>query len=239
MHRSLCVLFALLSLTDLALTRWLIDRSGSPVYEANPIAKWCLDSHGWPGMACFKGGLVLLVMGLYAIIFRYRPRAASRVLGFGCTSLILVVGYSAALCQTPLKAADEEEGRQHLAKMNNETRKWNRQRDTMLALLAELRQRLLVERCTLREAVDRLATLEQGKLSEVLRAQIRPYRNIPVAQSIAAFVISHAVSSVKDKRHCAAQLGRRLAREFEQTYSSAVPAMVAGLLEGVEREAVQ
>jgi hypothetical protein len=239
MQRSLCVLFALLSLTDLAMTRWLIGSSDRQVHEANPIAKWCLESHGWAGMVCYKCAVVLLVLGLSTVVFRYRPRAASGILAFGCACLALVVCYSTALCRTPPGAADDEETRQRLESMNNETRAWNDQRSAMLALLHELRQELLVESCTLREAVDRLAKSDDGKVPGVLHAQTRLYPDRPVAQGIAAFIISHTVSTVKHEPHTAAQLALRLVREFEHTYGSAIPDMLADYLEGIDREAVR
>jgi hypothetical protein len=237
MHRSLSVLFVLLSLIDLILTLWLLGNSGSQVYEANPIAKWCLESHGWRGMAFYKGAVVLFVLGLSAVIVRYRPRAARRILGFGCASLTLVVCYSTALCQTPFRTS-EEESRQRLENMNGETQAWNQKRAKMLALLRELRKGILGERCTLREAVHRLATSDQGKVSSVLRSQIQIYPGRPVAQAIAAFVISHIVSTLKQDPHSAAQLAGRLVREFEKTYGSAVPKMLADYLENIDRAAV-
>jgi hypothetical protein len=238
MHRLLCVLFALLSLVDLALTRWLLGRSRGQVYEANPIAKWFLERHGWPGMACFKGAVVLLVMGLYAIIVRYRPRAAWGVLTFGCASLSIVVCYSLILCQSPIQSTreEEEEVSQRLEAMNEQTQlTWNRQRDAMLALLGDLRQDLLAERCTLGEAVDRLATLEHGEMSDVLRSQTKLYADRPVIQGVAAFLISHVVNSLKEDRRSASKLGHRLAREFEITYGSTVPNMLAILIQDIDR----
>jgi hypothetical protein len=240
MHRSLCVLFALLSLIDLALTRVLLGRSRSQVFEVNPLAKWFLERHGWPGIAGYKGALVLLVLGLCAIIFRYRPRAARGVLGFGCASLALVVCYSLTLCQRPTKSVgeEEEESRQYLENLNNETQVINRQRTAMMALLAELRQDLVVERCTLGQAVNRLATQEQGKISDVLRAQIKIYPNRPASQGIAAFLISYIVNTLKNDRHSASRVGRRLAREFERTYGSSIPTVLADLIHDIDRMAV-
>jgi hypothetical protein len=240
MDRSLYVLFALLSLVDLALTRLLLGRSRAQVYEANPIAKWFLERHGWPGIACFKSAVVLLVLGLSAVIFRYRPRTARGVLGFGCATLAIVVCYSLILYQRPIESTDDElQARRSLENLNNDTQQINRQRATMLALLADIRQDLLVERCTLGQAVDRLATLEQGKISDVLQAQVKVYPNRPVAQGIAAFLITHVVNTLKQDPHSASQLGRRLARQFESTYGSTVPTMLSRVIQDIDCQASQ
>jgi hypothetical protein len=230
MHRSLSVLFTLLSLTDLALTWWLLDGSGGWVYEANPIARWFLQHHGWPGMACFKVAVVFLVLGLTAIIFRYRPRAARGILGLGCASLALVVWYSTGLCQAPQQAIDEEASLQHLESMNSQIRGWNCRRDVMLVHLGKIREELLAERCTLREAVDRLATSDQGKLPDVLRPQLRLYPGRPFAECIAAFLISHVVNSLKEEPQYACSIACNLVREFEDTFSRAIPTMLADSL---------
>jgi hypothetical protein len=97
LHPGKQLLFALLSVTDLFLTWWLLDHSDGEVYESNPVANWWLARHGWLGLVAFKAGGVLLVIGLVAFISRYRPRAGGRILGFACAILALVVLYSAFL----------------------------------------------------------------------------------------------------------------------------------------------
>jgi hypothetical protein len=233
MYRALCILFVLLSVVDLALTRWLFGRSRSQVYEVNPIAKWFLDRHGWPGMACFKSALVVLVMGLCGIIFRYRPRAARGVLTFGCASLALVICYSLNLSrwEDAHTAGEEAAARQKEDEMNQHTLLvLNRQRAAMMVLLAEIRRDLLAERCTLRQAVDRLATLEEGKISDVLRVQIRPFDDRPTAEGIAAFIIGHVVNALKQDRRSASRVGRRLTSEFERTFGRAVPNALVNMI---------
>src|SRR5262245_5881822 len=88
--------FALLSAADFALTRHLLENSGS-TYEANPVANWLLQRHGWSGLAAFKVAVGLLVAVVVATIYFYRPRAAQRLLAFGCSALAIVVLYSGAL----------------------------------------------------------------------------------------------------------------------------------------------
>jgi hypothetical protein len=106
-HPGKQLLFAALSLTDLSLTWWLLSHSDGQVYESNPVARWWLANHGWLGLAGFKVVGVLLVIGLAAVISRYRPRAAGRVLGFACAALTVVVLYSASLCRGISRAPEE------------------------------------------------------------------------------------------------------------------------------------
>src|SRR5262245_28676349 len=88
--------YALLSAADFALTHHLLAGSGS-AYEANPLANWLLQRHGWDGLAFFKVAVALLFTGLAAAIYWYRPRAAMRLLVFGCAALTIVVVYSGTL----------------------------------------------------------------------------------------------------------------------------------------------
>src|SRR5262249_41553021 len=55
-HCRKLLLFLLLSLTDLWLTWFLVQRSDGAVYEGNPVAAWWLSRYGLPGLALFKGG---------------------------------------------------------------------------------------------------------------------------------------------------------------------------------------
>ena len=96
-HPRKLVLFATLSLADLALTRFLLERAGGSAYESNPVAAWWLSSFGWPGLAGFKLAVILLAAALAVIVSRRRPRAGGRVLAFGCSALLAVVLYSGAL----------------------------------------------------------------------------------------------------------------------------------------------
>ena len=96
-HSRKLALFATLSLADLALTRFLLERGGGAAYESNPVAAWWLATFGWAGLAGFKLALVGLVVGLALVVSRYRPRAGGRLLAFGCSALLAVVLYSGFL----------------------------------------------------------------------------------------------------------------------------------------------
>src|SRR5262245_13138082 len=106
-HPGKQVLFVLLSLADLALTCWLLDRSGGAVYEANPVAGWWLARHGWAGLACFKALVVVVVLGLTLAIARSRPVAAGRVLGLGCAVSAFVVLHGASMSRACFLSPEE------------------------------------------------------------------------------------------------------------------------------------
>src|SRR4051794_8336733 len=106
-HPRKQLLFVLLSLADLSLTWWLVDRSGGQVYESNPLASWWLRSYGWFGLAGFKVGEVFLVLGLAVVIAHSRVRAGARILEFACTTLGFLVLYSVSLCGTVSRSPRE------------------------------------------------------------------------------------------------------------------------------------
>ncbi len=93
--------FIVLSAADLLLTWWLLKGSGGQVYEANPVASPWLQKYGFYGLAFYKGGLVFMILALVLVIeYLQRPRAAVRILDFGCVSLSLVLCYSSILYVT-------------------------------------------------------------------------------------------------------------------------------------------
>jgi hypothetical protein len=106
-HPRKLALFAALCLADLALTWHLLHRPGAGAYESNPVAAWWLARFGWAGLAGFKLSLVLLVAALSLVVSRRRPRAAGRVLAFGCSALLAVVLYSGLL----VRGVEAEAGR--------------------------------------------------------------------------------------------------------------------------------
>jgi hypothetical protein len=151
------LLFTALSVADLSLTWLLLERARGCACESNPVASWWLAHFGLPGLAGFKGGIVLLVAALVLFVARHRPGAARRVLVFGCSILLGVVLYSGVLvyrveADVPALGRAEETHR-------NLDRKAVRLR-AYLALRDRLRDDLVARRCTLAEAVERLAAAE-------------------------------------------------------------------------------
>src|SRR5262245_50521873 len=91
------LIFGLLSGADFALTYFLVGGSRAGLYESNPLAGWWLGQFGWVGLAIFKGITVGLVAALAFTIWVRRPRAAHRILAFGCVTAGAVVLYSCYL----------------------------------------------------------------------------------------------------------------------------------------------
>jgi hypothetical protein len=209
------LLFVGLSLADLVLTWWLLSRTSGQVYESNPVAHWCLAQHGWLGMLGFKTGLVLLVIGLAAIIARFRPRVAGRVLGFGCAALALVVFYSVSLCRTVPRdlARPELEAQQQIERKVD-------QRKAYRATLEVLSEELVAGTCTMRQAVDRLAKTAQARDPEWLNslAVINPGRSPEecLAANLVCFTLSRYDSAT------AQRLLPRFQREVLLTYGQPV-----------------
>lgn len=107
--------FLALSLTDFVQTFALITGSDGAVYEANPIADAWLAKHGWTGLAAFKAGIVLVVVGVVAVLARRNPPAAVFVTAAACLVTGGVTVYSHGLIgRTNAEAA---EVREHEAEM--------------------------------------------------------------------------------------------------------------------------
>ncbi len=94
--RKVCF-YALLSVTDLALTWLLINTGQGVIYESNPIADAWLSQYGWLGLACFKALCAGLVIVLSLLIALRLPRAGSGILTFACVATAAVNLYSLAL----------------------------------------------------------------------------------------------------------------------------------------------
>jgi hypothetical protein len=232
-HLGKQFLFALLSLTDLGLTWWLLRNSNGQVYEANPIASWWLTRFGWAGLACFKAIVVLVVLGLSAVIYFSRPRAAEQILRLACASLTVVVLYSAGLCLAAIHTPREPDWEKELAALNADTRKLQQQREAFVILLNDLREDLLAERCTLREATGRLAAAD----ADSLRPHTALYPNRPLAESVAAFLITHVVNLQKSQPQLAWQIALRLEREYQRTFGLSIPTTLSRFLHDVALKA--
>lgn len=93
-------LFLLLSMADLSLTLWLLDSKGGAVYEANPLARWILQKHSWPGMVAFKASCALVLIVAVSALAQLRPATAKRLMLAGCLALAITVMWSGVLATT-------------------------------------------------------------------------------------------------------------------------------------------
>lgn len=228
-HLCLHSLFVLLSVADLALTWWLLACSGGRVYEANPVAQLYLDRHGWAGLACFKAGVVLLVLGLAATIARSRPRLSGGIVCLGCAVLSVVVLYSASLSRAALLSPQEwaaelaREDDERLQETNRHLREVHRQSAAFWTLLEALCQDLLAGRRTLQEAAEQTARSEKAQDPTWLRAQSVIYPGRSQQELMAICVMNHAVSSQQSDQRAARRVALRLERQFQLAYGRPSP----------------
>jgi hypothetical protein len=99
--------YALLSATDWFLTFTLL-RSAPTAIEANPLAAACLEQYGWDGLALYKFGGVVVVLGAVVLIARRRPAVAAGVLALGCSVLLSVAVYTHGLIRENDRDAREQ-----------------------------------------------------------------------------------------------------------------------------------
>jgi hypothetical protein len=216
-------LFAALSAADLALTLFLIGRTQGVVYESNPLAGWWLDRHGWLGLAAFKVGLVGLVGVVTVLLARRRPRAAGRLLGFGCGAVAVVVLYSCSLARAYVTGANDEAfeiqrlvaSSEHLS---SELEKGDRYRD----VLQELSREAGAGTLDLAAGVARLRQTEKAHDPAWLD-QLRVTDDLTDDECLAANIISFTVSSLRAQPDAARAAEDRLAAQFQDRYDHTFP----------------
>jgi hypothetical protein len=186
------VLFVLLNVADLVLTWLLIRHSQGQVYESNPVANWLLTRWGWLGLSTFKLGAVMMVGALSLIIASYRPRAGGLLLSFGCSALLLVVLYSSSLAaciEGPAEGVEPDQMRQVA-----ERKEWlDGERGRMYAYRAlrrQLAEDVALGRCTLKDAVARLADSERGRDRRWLENLHKCYPNYTDEECLAANLVA-------------------------------------------------
>ncbi len=86
------VRFLIVSIGDIFLTYYLL--SGGGFTEANPIARFFIESWGPKGMVYFKFSMVSVVAVIAQIIARNRLETARRLLNFATVVVTIVLLYS-------------------------------------------------------------------------------------------------------------------------------------------------
>lgn len=99
-------LYALLSVADWVLTFALL-RLHPGAFESNPVAAACLEQHGWPGLAVYKTGGVLMFVGAVYLLARRRPAVALGVVAVGCAALLWVTTYTHGLIREEYRVQRE------------------------------------------------------------------------------------------------------------------------------------
>jgi len=177
-------LFVALGLADLLMTCYLL-KAPRLFFESNPLARWWLDRWGWAGLAGFKAATILLALTAIAVVARRHPRVAGHVLCFACVATALVVIYSGTLAFAtrglPQVKSLAERGRQMDAQL--------RPLHEYCHLLARLAEDLRAGRCSVADAVARLAATEQARDPTWLAQLRRQYPGRSDAECLAASLL--------------------------------------------------
>jgi hypothetical protein len=220
-HPRKLSLFALLSLADLALTCFLLGRPGGGAYEWNPVASWWLIRFGWAGLAGFKLGILLLIAALILVVSRSRPRAAGRLLTFGCVALLAVVVYSGSLVRGVRAQSAQYE------QIQGERRELDRGltgRIEFSILLERLRSELTAGRCDLAEAVETLADSEYVRQGDWLRVLGSRFPGQTTEECLALHLMyCTLVSALEASSDEAAQLACYLDAQFRSCFGRPAP----------------
>ncbi len=224
LHPGKFALFGALSLADLFLTQRLVHVSGGQVYEGNPLASAWLELYGWTGLVIFKALALLLVAGVIVYISFHRPRVAGKILGFACLATGLVVVYSCFLVglfgktTTPLRADEVQRAEAHSEHLD---RAIHRERAYAI-LLDGLVQDLIADRCTLAEAVDRLAQSAKGRDPHWIALLRKSYPHHSRAESLALHLGYHTLVQVRDDPDHQERLAERLEDDYQASFGSPV-----------------
>jgi hypothetical protein len=223
-------LFMALSLADLTLTWFLLERGQGCASESNPVASWCLTQFGLPGLAGFKGSIVAIVAALVLCVARRRPPAALRILVFGCATLLAVVLYSGVL------ACRVEAGAPALGRAQETERDLDRHAIRLHAYLTlrdRLRDDLIAGRCTLAEAVERLAASEYVQDSRWPQVMRDP-RHLACAlrEYLAERLVTHALLCAEAGTPGSKQLAQKLNAQLQACLRRPPPA-APGSIENV------
>lgn len=224
LHPGKFALFGVLSVADLLLTLRLVHASGGQVYESNPLASAWLELYGGTGLAIFKGLALLLVAGVVLYIALHRPRAAGKILGFACVATGAVVVYSCFLVGLFGKAPHEahrdevrqaEMHGQHLDRAISQERAY-------AVLLDQLVQDLIANRCTLADAVERLAGSAKGQDPRWLDLLRKSYPDHTSAESMALHLGYHTLVQVYGNPEHQERVAERLEDEYQSSFGNAV-----------------
>jgi hypothetical protein len=207
-----------LSALDLLLTWRLLQTPGECFYEANPVASSLLEWGGWWGLGLFKLGCAGTVLGVVALLARWRPRAARVLLGGACLVLVLVVGYSLWLVTGP--------GRGQLvavyAQRNLVDQKFREHR-AYQERFTQLAQAVMEGRLTLAQAAralsDYAASLQYDALSPLRAA----YQNLNDEARLAAALVREAGFILRESGRPGRRSLEQLTGQFSSTYASPLP----------------
>jgi hypothetical protein len=196
------ILFAALGLLDLLLTWYLLQGSPGRVYEANPVARWCLECFGLVGLAAFKVIVTALVVTAITLLARRHPTAAGRVLSLACLATAAVVGYSALLLGHVRGQAgpDRQRDEATLAVEAGQLQTQFVQLREYRSQLKSVSTQLLEGRCSLDDAVARLGETARVKDPRFMAMLQRQLPNCSPREYLEANILDHARSLAERRR---------------------------------------
>ncbi len=221
--RGRLLLFGLFSFLDLLLTWQLLRDHDGWVYESNLVARWLLDSYGWPALAALKAGSVLVVLGLVAAVSRRRPAAGRWVLTFACSATALVVLYSAVLAGF-LESRSAEGLALRVAR--DEGRRLERQIGSALTyndLRSAVAEALIAQRCTFSEAISQLLRSDKSRTPNRLAILRTLYPGYSDEECLAANLLEVVLYSLAKNPAHGARLAHSLDVEFQAYYGKSAP----------------
>jgi hypothetical protein len=215
-------LFGLLSLADLLLTGWLLQRPEQSVYEANPLASGVLALWGWPGMVALKLAAVLVACGAGLLLFRRRPRAGKGVFVFGCGITGVVVLWSGCLA-LGLEESDSRLFSAERIRAEAETLELKRvQAVEYHECLDRIAEDLAGSSCTLAEGVERLAGTSQGS-DPSWQQTLRCIYPAKTDRECLAINIIRLTLDLVSGRSDTERLSERLAGEYRRLFGRELP----------------
>jgi hypothetical protein len=218
-------LFALLSGADLFLTWRLVQQGDGLVYESNPLANWWLRHYGWLGLVAYKGLAVGLVLGLWAVVVRYRPNTGGWMLTFACSAVAVVVLYSSLLAGYFKIQPDEPESEalRQAKRQNYSLNDQLNQYHHYYLLSWRLGDEVIAQRCTLSEAVHELTSTEKGQDASWFDKLRRRYLGRSDEECLAAHFLENVAASLSTKPALAERVLQRLEADFAATYGKLSP----------------
>ncbi len=214
----LAVTFIGLSVLDLVLTWRLLQTPGACFYEANPVASSILEWGGWWGLGLYKLACAATVLGVIALLARWRPRLSRLLLAAACPVMALVVGYSLWLVsgeeRQELLAAHE---RGDLVDQKVREHQEYQQR------LSRLARAVTEQRLTLPQAARQLTVYVRSLHYSPLDALRTMYRHLGDEACLAAALVREANHLLRESGRRADQPLRRLEGEFSSAYACPLP----------------
>jgi hypothetical protein len=222
--------FGILSVADFALTRHLLYGSDT-AYEANPVAGWLLARHGWVGLALFKVAAAAVVVGLAAVVHRHRPRAGTRLVGFGCSALAFVVVYSAALAVGREARIGPEADAVNEDQVAAQLQAARQTHDAYRAVLGRVSEQVACGQTTLADGVEELARTDKATDSSWLHGLHTFYPGLSDRGCMAASLVQYALGRMASAGPVPSAELRRLLTELYAYCGTDSPASFGSILE--------